>query len=114
MCVLHRIRSLQGSGPNCLPVRGDHLPKDVRGVRVYCDGKPSGCVSDNQLFIEITDPGREFMPDSKTAPPYEGAKPCFLIEEPDDTEFLRDLVTITCAALPAPKPGGERNRRTGE
>lgn len=71
-------------------------------------------MSDNRFPVKITKPEKEFRTDSRTAPPYEGAKPCFLIEEPDDTEFLRDLVTITCAALPAPKPGKTGSRRTGE
>lgn len=68
----------------------------------YCDGKFFGCVSDNQFFVKITEPGKTFMPDGRTASPYEGAKPYFLIEELDDTDFLAELVRITCAALPAP------------
>ncbi len=76
----------------------------------YCDGKFFGCVSDNQFFVKITEPGKEFMLDGKTAPPYEGAKPYFLIEELDDREYLKQLAQITCAALPEPKP---RKRQTG-
>ncbi len=70
----------------------------------YCDGKFFGCVSDNQFFVKITEPGKEFMPDGETAPPYPGARPYFLISDLDDAEFLGELTRITCAALPAQKP----------
>ncbi|MDK2915536.1 MAG: hypothetical protein PWR25_93 [Euryarchaeota archaeon] len=78
---------------------------------IYCDGILFGCVCDNRFFVKITDPGREFMPNGVTAPPYAGAKPYFLIEDLDDPEFLRELTQITCAALPAKRPN-RRARRT--
>ncbi|MDD4454878.1 MAG: TfoX/Sxy family protein [Candidatus Methanomethylophilaceae archaeon] len=81
---------------------------------IYCDGKFFGCVCDNQFFVKITDPGREFMPDGETAPPYAGAKPCFLIEELDDPEFLKELTQITCAAIPVKKPGTTGRRTASE
>ena len=39
-----------------------------------------------------------------TGSPYEGAKPHFLIEELENTEFLAEFVTETCRELPMPKP----------
>ncbi|MDD4567056.1 Regulator of competence-specific genes [Methanoculleus chikugoensis] len=74
---------------------------------IYCDGIFFGCVCDNQLFVKITDPGKAFMPDGETAPPYAGAKPYFLLEDLDDPEFLKELTQITCAALPVKKPKKE-------
>ncbi|MDD2473495.1 MULTISPECIES: TfoX/Sxy family protein [unclassified Methanoculleus] len=71
---------------------------------IYCDGTFFACVCDNQFFVKITEPGKEFMPDGETALPYEGARPYFLIDDLDDTEFLKELTRITCAALPVPKP----------
>ena len=71
---------------------------------IYCDGKFFACICDNQLFVKITEAGKEFMPDGKTAPPYEGARPYFLVTDLDDREFLKELTQVTCAALPAPKP----------
>lgn len=79
---------------------------------VYCDGKFFACVCDNQFFVKITEAGKEFVPDCETAPPYEGARPYFLITDLDDREFLKKLTQITCAALPAPKPK-KRSRKTG-
>ena len=78
---------------------------------IYCNGIFFGCVCDNQLFVKITDPGREFMPDGETAPPYAGAKPCFRIEDLDDPGFLKELTQIICAALPVKKPK-KRGRQT--
>ncbi len=77
---------------------------------VYCNGKFFACVCDNQFFVKITEAGKEFMPDGETAPPYEGARPYFLIDELDDREFLKELVQRTCAALPARKPGKKMDR----
>ncbi len=80
----------------------------------YCDGMFFGCVADNQFFVKITEKGKEFMPDGEMAPPYEGAKPYFLIEDLDDAEFLRELTRITCAALPVQKPRRKSRRATTE
>lgn len=71
---------------------------------VYCDGKIVALICDDQLFIKPTEAGRKYAPGLEAAPPYEGAKPYFVIENIDDREFLTELVKLTCAALPAPKP----------
>lgn len=61
-------------------------------------------ICDNQIFIKITETGKRLAPHLKTMPPYEGAKPYFLVEEIDDREFLTEFVTETCKELPMPKP----------
>lgn len=71
---------------------------------VYCDGKIFALICDDQLFIKITEAGKRLAPHLKTMPPYEGAKPYFLVEEIDDREFLTGFVTETCKELPMPKP----------
>ena len=72
---------------------------------LYSNGKFIGVICDNRLFIKPTDPGREFIGDPVEAPAYPGAKPSFLIEDRiDDGEWLSELVRITAAALPDPKP----------
>ncbi|MEY8356896.1 TfoX/Sxy family protein [Lachnospiraceae bacterium 54-53] len=70
---------------------------------LYCNGKFFASVCDNQLFIKVTDEGREVLQNPEMAPPYEGAKPSFLIAELEDKEFLCRLAVATCKALPAPK-----------
>lgn len=71
---------------------------------MYCDGKIFALICDDQLFIKITEAGRAFDESLPTAPPYEGAKPYFLIEDIDNREWLTELVRLTCRELPPPKP----------
>jgi TfoX/Sxy family transcriptional regulator of competence genes len=72
---------------------------------IYSDGKLFGLICDNKLFIKSTDSGRKFIGKVVEAPPYEGAKPSFLIDDKvEDSEWLSELVSITLKELPAPKP----------
>ena len=70
---------------------------------LYCDGKLFANVSDDQLFIKITETGRSLFLGLPEAPPYPGAKDYFLIENVDDRDFLTALTLTTCQALPEPK-----------
>lgn len=71
---------------------------------LYFDTKLFGLVCDNKLFIKQTEAGRTFIKEVVEAPPYPGAKPCFLIDEKlDDRDWLRELVKITVNELPEPK-----------
>lgn len=70
---------------------------------LYCDGKLFASICDNQLFVKVTDQGWEILQNPEMAPPYEGAKPSFLIAELEDKEFLCSLAVATCKALPSPK-----------
>ena len=71
---------------------------------LYYDGKFFGCVSDDEFFVKITDKVKERFPDLPEKPPYDGARNSFFVENVDDRDFLTELVTETCAALPEPKP----------
>ncbi len=71
---------------------------------VYSDGKLFALLADNRLLIKATESGRAFIKDVVEASPYPGAKPCFLIENLDDREWLAELVKITVKELPLPKP----------
>lgn len=72
---------------------------------VYANGKIFALICDNRLFIKPTDSGRKFIGNVVEAPPYEGAKPSFLIEDQiEDSEWLSELVRISLEELPAPKP----------
>ncbi|MES3017992.1 MAG: TfoX/Sxy family protein [Bacteroidota bacterium] len=72
---------------------------------LYADEKLFGLICDNKLFIKPTTSGRAFIGDVVEAPPYEGAKPIFLIEEKiEDSDWLSELVRISVKELPAPKP----------
>ena len=60
---------------------------------LYKDGKIFGGVYDDRFLVKPTKAALEKMPDAPRELPYEGAKEMLLVEEVDDREFLRDLVT---------------------
>ena len=72
---------------------------------VYCDSKVVALVCDDRLYVKQTAAGRAFIGDVVEAPPYDGAKPYFLIEDRlDDRTWMANLVRLTAEELPAPKP----------
>lgn len=72
---------------------------------LYSGEKLFALICDNKLFIKPTQAGRAFIGDVVEAPPYPGAKPSFLIEEKvEDRTWLSELVRISVAELPLPKP----------
>jgi TfoX/Sxy family transcriptional regulator of competence genes len=84
---------------------GEITAKSMFGeYSVYSDGKLFALLADNNLLIKPTESGRAFIKDVVEALPYPGAKPCFLIENFDDREWLSELVRITVKELPEPKP----------
>jgi len=81
---------------------------------VYCDDKVVALICDNQLFVKPTSAGRSAIGTVVEAPPYEGAKPSFLIEDKlDDREWLSSLIRVTAAELPLPKPKKPKVKTTG-
>ena len=71
---------------------------------IYSDGKLFGLICDNKLFIKPTSSGREFIGNVIEAPPYEGAKSSFLIEDKiEDSNWLSELIKISVKELPLPK-----------
>jgi len=72
---------------------------------IYCGEKVIALVCDDKLFIKPTDEGRLYIGDVVEAPPYQGAKLYFFIEDKfEDKEWISGLVRITENQLPAPKP----------
>lgn len=72
---------------------------------LYAGGKLVGLICDDKLFIKPTVSGRAYIENVVEAPPYEGAKPSFLIEERiEDSKWLSELISITYHELPEPKP----------
>jgi len=69
---------------------------------LYADDKLVGLICDDQLFIKPTTAGRGFIGQVEEMPPYEGAKPSFLIsgDQLEDGEWLSELVRRTAEALP--------------
>lgn len=79
---------------------------------VYVDGKMIGSICDDQLYVKPTASGRLHAEPVSEAPPYPGAKPHLLIEADrwDDAEWLGDLLRVTAAGLPLPKPRKPKRR----
>ena len=78
---------------------------------LYCNEKFFALICDNKLFIKPTKAGRAFLGEVNEAPPYEGAKPSFLIkEELEDRDKLAELVKLTVEELPEPKPKRKKKR----
>ena len=75
------------------------------GCTLYLDDKVVALICDDQLFVKPTRAGREFIGNVVEAPAYPGAKNSFLIEDQiEDGEWLSNLLTVTAAELPVPKP----------
>ncbi len=72
---------------------------------IYCDDRMIGQVNENVLHIKMTDAGAAIIRNDRTQPPYEGAKPAFVIDGEDllDEGYLAQLARVTADALPAPK-----------
>ena len=66
---------------------------------LYCDGVFFAVICGDQLFVQITPAGQAAFPDLPKAPPYEGARDYFLVEDVEDREQLAKLVRVTCEAL---------------
>ena len=92
------VDQVQNAGAiTCRPMFGGHT--------LYCEGKVVALICDNQLFVKPTGAGKELIGDVVEAPPYEGAKPFFLIEDQlEDEEWISRLISLTEKELPAPKP----------
>lgn len=72
---------------------------------IYAGGKVVALIADDKLFVKQTEGGKKFIGDYHEAPPYPGAKMCFLIEDQlEDHQFLSELIRITSAEVPFPKP----------
>lgn len=73
---------------------------------LYCDDKVVAFVCDDQLFVKPTNAGKEFLKTPEMAPAYPGSKPYFLIsgDHWDDADWMAELIKVTAAALPLPKP----------
>lgn len=81
---------------------------------IYCNGKFVALICDNQFLVKKTKAGEELLPNGIEVPPYEGAKPCFLIEELEDKEFLSELIKKTWEELPMPKPKTPKKKKTAK
>jgi len=71
---------------------------------IYLDGKFIGVICDNQFFVKFTKAGEAILPECPKEPPYDGAKPYFLIEDLEDRDLLHRFLRASFEELPEPKP----------
>jgi TfoX/Sxy family transcriptional regulator of competence genes len=73
---------------------------------IYHSSKIVALVCDDQLFVKATAAGKRFIGKVLESPPYPGAKPSYLItgDQWDDADWLSELIRVTAAELPLPKP----------
>ena len=74
---------------------------------VYCDGRIVALICDDQFYLKPTPAGRALLgAEIDEQPPYPGAKPSYRIagDRWDDADWMSELVRVTTAALPLPKP----------
>lgn len=74
---------------------------------LYVGAKVVALVCDDTLYVKVTDAGRVFVGERyQEGIAYPDAKPSMLIDEGliEDREWLSELVRLTEAALPEPKP----------
>ena len=69
---------------------------------LYCDSKPVGLICDNYLYLK---PLKQLEPllhgsDRQMKPPYDGAKPHFVISDVDDRDYVSLLVKTVAELLP--------------
>ena len=73
---------------------------------LYCDDRMVAMVCDDQLFVKPTQAGRDYIGEVTEGLPFPKANPYFLIDGDlwDDADWMADLVRVTAAELPVPKP----------
>ena len=70
---------------------------------LYFKGKVFGGIYDNRFLVKPVRSARALMPNAPLELPYESAKPMLLVENPDDREFLTELISAMFSDLPYPK-----------
>ena len=76
---------------------------------LYCDEVFFAVICDDQLFVKVTPAGEAAFPQLPKAPPYEGAKDSFLVEDIENREQMTELTRITCEALKSKPQKKRRN-----
>ncbi|MCM1533575.1 MAG: TfoX/Sxy family protein [Corallococcus sp.] len=67
------------------PMMGEYL--------LYVNGRYTACVCDNALFVKSNRQNGELVKDLPQRPPYQGAKPSYVVS--GDADFLRKVVYAT-------------------
>ncbi len=82
-------------GVSFRPMMGEYI--------LYTGGKVAGGIYDNRLLVKPTESAKALMPNAPYELPYEGAKEMLLVDDLDDRQFLRELLTAMYEELPEKK-----------
>lgn len=74
---------------------------------VYANDKPILLVCDNTVYVKMLPCVEEIMSGARTNPPYEGAKPHYLLDI-EDSKLTMAVVKILEQNTPLPKPRKKR------
>jgi len=83
---------------NVRPMMGEYL--------LYLKGRYVAVICDNTLFVKLNKQNAELVESLPQRPPYDGAKPCYVVPC-DDEEKLRKIINATY--LGAPEKHKHRN-----
>ena len=95
--ILEQLSELDGIAYR--PMMGDYI--------LYMRGKIIGGIYDDRFLVKPTKAALAMMPDADRELPYEGAKEMLLVDNVDDREFLKELLTAMYDELPLPKRKGQ-------
>lgn len=68
---------------------------------LYKSGVLFGGIYDNRLLLKITDTNQKYG--MERVIPYDSAKPMYMVDNVDNKEFLKEVVTQTVNGLPIKK-----------
>ena len=91
--ILEQLSELEGI--TFKPMMGEYI--------LYMHGKIIGGIYDDRFLVKPTKSAMAMMPDAERELPYEGAKEMLLVDNVDNRELLKELLTAMFDELPAPK-----------
>ena len=91
--ILEQLSGLDGI--TFKPMMGEYI--------LYMHGKIIGGIYDDRFLVKPTKSAMAMMPDADWELPYEGAKEMLLVDNVDNRELLKELLTAMFEELPAPK-----------
>lgn len=77
---------------------------------IYYRGKVIGGMYDDRFLVKPVDSAVKLMPDAVFEKPYDGAKDMILVENVEDTEFLKTLLSSMYEELPFPKTRKKKSK----
>ena len=91
--ILEQLSGLEGI--TFKPMMGEYI--------LYMRGRIIGGIYDDRFLVKPVKSAAAMMPDADRELPYDGAKEMLLVDNVDNREFLKELLTAMFDELPAPK-----------